>query len=361
VFVGNSAAEQANSWEIISAVFHGLDADADSVTKIDAVETDDLNGYLTGILSEIESQVTKRSFKFASDRSEFCATVCQSVMSGNFSSCEDGGVLASRLLRIERSTDDRYGHLGQSTGGVVKKGSFVQFLYKEDGLFRYLAVKIDHQQFLDEDTFKIRLGLAVKNKIYKACRVRFDESLKPEDVFVYDNNSKPSAYWWDRFLELEVVRDDSSNTKTASTEVIKYLERKLKDKFPLDHTHLRNAAIVRFRQKGVIDYPAFVESLLGAYVPLDESLASMVGKIKDDLLALPEKRGFDTQFELTPGDVSFKVHKVKVRSDVIVQYDEGMQNINEKIWREESLDGRKFIVIAAEEGYMAFTLKDRKP
>lgn len=357
----NSAAERVNPWEMISAVFHGLDADADSVTKIDTVETDDLHGYLTGILSEIESQVTKRSFKFASERSEFCSTVCQSAASGDFSSCDDGGVLASRLLRIERSTDERYGHLGQSTGGVVKKGSFVQFLYKENGLFRYLAVKIDHQQFLDEDTFKIRLGLAVKNKIYKACRVRFNAALKPEDVFVYDNNSKPSAYWWDRFLELEVVRDDSSNTKTASTEVIKYLERKLKDKYPVDHTRLRNAAIVRFRQKGVIDYPAFVDSLLGAYVPADESLGPVVEKIKSDLLALPEKRGFDTQFELTPGDVSFRVHKVKVRSDVVVQYDEGMQNIDEKIWYEESLAGKKFIVIDAEEGYQAFTRKDRKP
>ena len=349
------AVEKAN--EILSTMLHQIDVVSGKAALIPmSTDYSDLNGYLEGLLKEIGEQELKRSYDFERETTEFYSAL-KSCATDRMLSPTQCGALADRLATQEQKTDERYGHLGKDGKKVVNKGSFLQFLYQRDGSISYLGVKIEHQTFLDEEDFKRRSGLPDASKIYKACRVSFKDGL-PDDVAAFDTNSRPSVYWWSSFLELKVIRDDRQNTEKASDAVVTAVAS-IRKKYPADHTILRNAVIAAFKQDGVMHYTKFIKDVFEDYAPDDPELKKAMPTLIKRLKGLPEKEGFDTQFPLVPSAVNFRQTRIKLTPQITLSYDADLNNISDKIWSEETQDGKKLVVINSPDAFEKFVRKER--
>jgi len=354
-----TVAEAQPIQRIVSTVLHHINVANKEYNQILISNYDsDLENYLTDLLKEINDKPQKRAYDFHRETTEFFTTLRSFSTGLNLNENPLSSNLASRLLDKEVETDDRYGHLGSSGNGHVKKGSFLQFIYRDGTDISYLGVKIEHQTFLDEMDFKKKIGLSLANKIYKACKVSFNAEGMPYGVFVFDTNSKPSTYWWKDFLELKEVRNDAHNTRIASQEVIKVVNTIKKD-HPIDYTILRNSVIAAFRQQGEMKYDEFLKNTFENYEPEDVNLKEKIARILDILKKLPEKKKFDTHFKLIPSEVPFKRTKVPLSKEISLTIDDGIQNLDQKIWSERSACGKKLVVIESPEGFKKFTLKER--
>jgi hypothetical protein len=342
---------------IISTSLHHIDLTGNECREMAAVLSDsDMEGYLADLLKEIRGKEQRKTFQFDRNSTEFYKSLISFTSTSTVSGNPASEHLAKRLLEKELQTEERFGHLGSSGRGHVKRGSFLQFLFQDVGLFGYLGVKVEHQSFLDENDFKKKVGLSIENKIYKACMVTFSEENIPAAVLVFDTNAKPANYWWQTFLELAELRNDTFNTRKAVEEVVKVLNG-LKKKFPVDHTILRNSTIAAFRQAGTMRFDEFVVKTFEKYVPTDLDLNEKIPQLVKDLQALPGKKNFDSLFELVPAQVPFKKKKVDLSKEISVSYDEGMVDLDRKIWAEVRA-GQKLVVIDSPEGFDKFVLKN---
>lgn len=344
---------------IISNVLYHIDVEMKEQSKIVITDDEnDLEGYLSDLLVEVSSDRHKKAFQFNRETTEFYQALVSYWQESDLFANKAAKNLSQRLLEKEIDTDNRVGHLSSGEAGHVKKGSFLQFLYREGSEVSYLGVKIEHQSYLDEKDFKRRIGLAIANKVYKACRVTFDGDGMPVDVYVFDTNRKPSVYWWKDFLELREIRGDSLNTKTACNEVVKYLNR-IKKSYPSDYTILKNATISAFKQEGNMKFDDFITNTFENYTPESTELKDKIQKDLPKLRALPETKKFDSSFNLVPSEVPFKKSSVRLSKEITISFEDGIDNLENKIWSERSSDGRKLVVIDSPEGYERFKAKKR--
>ena len=279
----------SNGLEIKKIRLSQLDISSGEISEI-PVSTDesDLNKYLNELLTEVDKGDRKREFEFSSETTEFYVCLSKVLNSGDF---EGGKGIVQRLLREEVKTEDRYGHLNKNNeSSHVKRGSYLQFVYDYGDGLKYLGVKVDHQEYLDEEDLKNHIGLALSNKIYKAVRVHVVDG-KPSAIDVYDSQPTISVYWWSEFLELSELRSDTFNTKKACDETIKRLGP-IKSASYHDYLNLRNATITAFKQNSSMDYFQFVEDTF-------ENYSSENSVVKDKLTNIvkrsPRKKRFRHQ------------------------------------------------------------------
>lgn len=330
--------------QVVSSVLHKIDPAIDSATAIKVnAAVPDLEDYLTKLLSEIGEQSQKRSYAFASPATEFRTCLQSFYKDRDLSVNVHAELLAKRLLKQESAAGKKYKNLNP-----VTKGSFLQFVFKENAETFYLGVKVEHQSFLDEVDFLRKFGLAENRRLYKACRVSFGVNGEPDNVWVFDTNGAPAAYWWREFLELDVTRDDVQNTKLAAEAVMQVVGG-IKRSFPADHTILRNATVAAFKQQTEMDYTAFVAKVFETYQPIDPSATEAIGKLVEKLKELPAAKNFDTQFTLVPAEVPYRKSKIALSPEITLTIDEGIQNLSQKIWSEVTKDGRELVVIESDQ------------
>ena len=350
------------SARIISASLHLIDASKEKATPISIPNSDnDLESYLTGLLNEIHLKREKRQYEFLRETTEFYKAL-QSLGGKDkhdLNRNELAAGLSDRLVQVERDTNDRYGQMRPDADSFVKKGSFLQFLYREGGVLYYLGVKIDYSEFLDEIDFQKKLGLAISKKLYRACKLCFDTDGVPQaDIYCYDTHSTPSVYWWKSFLELREIRNDSYNTRTAVKAVVGVVNG-IKKKSPHDFIKLKNAVLVSFKQNAEMDYEQFVHDVFTLYEADDARFQDKHPRLIDKLRQLPEKKNFDTTFSIVPSEVKYRKSQVKLSEEIDITYKDDIQNIDEKIWSEQSASGEKLVVIKSELGFDKFKLKVR--
>lgn len=342
---------------IVSNVFYKLDVDENKLELVPLPKaSSDFDAYLGSLLSEISKKSQKRSYVFQRETTEFYLALSDYFNQTDLVINSHAKSLSKRLLAEEIKAITKYGHLGAEGEGHVKRGSFLQFLYREGAEVFYLGVKVDHQDFLDETDFNKKAGLSLAKKLYKACKVGFDSEGIPLQIKVFDTNQTPAVYWWQEFLELKVLRDDSENTEKASNAVISAIDR-LKKKHPVDHTILRNSVIASFKRTTIMNYDDFINDTVANYVPEDNNLkiVDLVKKLKE----LPDKKGFDSQFNLVASQVKFRQSKIKLSNEITLTLDDGIDHLDNKIWSEETKDGKKLVVIESAEGFKRFKQKQR--
>lgn len=318
----------------------------------------DLQTYLNVLLAEIAAKPQSRAYHLVSESTEFAVSLAKFEADQALTPAAVEA-LAARLLRVEITTDERYGHLASTGTTHVKRGSFLQFLYKNAGSLGYLAVKVEHQSILDETDFKRRVGLGESQKIYKACRIDFDSGGKPEQAVVFDTNAKPSVYWWNDVWELKPVRTDEINTSEAIKHVVHALQ-KIKKKAPVDYTILRNATVAAFKQAGAMDFDQFVTSTYASYVPIDPTLANELPKFVTALRELPAKKRFDSHFVLAANAVPYKQVKVELNTGITLSYDEDLAHLTDRIWSTKTEDGKEVVVVDAPGASERFPFKPWK-
>jgi hypothetical protein len=348
-----------NTIAIASIALHQVDVETNTFSIIPiSKDYSDLNSYLVELLSEVDESDRRREYGFSSETTELYTTLLKYQDESTLIGDGISDILAKRLLKEEVKADKRYGHLGNNKKGHVKKGSFLQFLYTIGTGMYYLGVKMEHQVFIDESDFKKKAGLSVANKIYKACKISFGESGVLKEVHVYDTNSTPAKYWWNEFLDLTEIRNDNYNTRTAAEEVMKVVGR-LKNDHPIDHTILRNSVIGAFKQDAEMDYIEFVDTVIRTYTPEDEGLIDKLPSIIERLEKLPAEKKFDTKFKLIPGEVPFRKTQFKLSKEMTLYINDSVDNIEDKVWAEETSSGKKLVVIESPEGFKNFKIKER--
>lgn len=348
---------------IISTVLHHIDVEKKSYLQIDMPKTNaELESYLDDLLDEINDKPQKREYGFISDSTQFYQALATFNRNKDFAASEDANEFAKRLLEKEVVADKRHGHLGPKKAvgknTHIKKGSFLQFIYRNETKIAYLGVKIDHQSYLDEKDFTKRIGLAIAKKLYKACLVNLQDNGIPESIHVYDTNASPAHYWWSDFLELKAKRDDSFNTKNAIESIVKTLGT-IKKEHPIDYAILRNASIAAFKQSGEMKFDVFIENTFAQYAPENPELVEKLPALIKKLQELPTKVGFDSLFNLSPKDVPYNFQKVKLSNDITLTINEGVKDIEKKIWAEKTKSGKKLIVIEVSENFSEFPLRER--
>jgi len=340
---------------LLSTTLHHLDLNNSTcIAATIPSGNSDLSIYLDELLHEISGKPQHRAYQLSSSTTEF-ATSLNGFYQAQGLSPNGAEALAARLLRIELQTDSKYGHLNP-LGTHIRKGSFLQYMYRENSLFFYLGVKVEHHAYIDETDLRKRIGLGQTQKIFKACRVTFDVHGAPQETLVFDTNARPSVYWWREFWELQELRSDQHNTETAIRAVIKCLNP-IKKTAPSDYTHLRNAAITAFKQTGTLDFPFFVDSIFTNYQPIEQSLVQTLPKIVQKIKELPKNNKFDAQFTLAPAAVPFKRMNIAVSEEISLSYNEDLANLEDKIWASKTKDGQDVVVIRATEAADRFKFK----
>lgn len=343
---------------VLGTTLHHLDLNASSCTAATiATGNSDIRTYLDELLYEISTKPQHRSYQLSSETTEF-ATSLDKFFEAQGVAAAGAHALAARLLRIELQTDAKYGHLNPS-GTHIRKGSFLQYIYREASRLHYLGVKVDHHAFIDEQDLRTRIGLGQTQKLFKACRVTFGANGAPQETLVYDTNARPSVYWWREFLELKELRSDRHNTEAAIRGVIKCLNP-IKKAAPTDYTHLRNAAITAFKQNAPLDFTAFVDNIFANYQPVEPALSDTLPKIVDKLKKLPTTSKFDVQFTAIPSAVPFKRRNVTVSEEISLIYNEDVANLDDKIWSSKTPEGKDVVVIRATEAADRFKFKPWK-
>ena len=109
-----------------------------------------------------------------------------------------------------------------------------------------------------------------------------------------------------------------------------------------------------------MNYHQFIQTTFENYTSdapeFEEAKIKLIAKLK----TLPEKKGFDPIFNTIPSAVPFNKTTYKLTAEISLSIKDGIANLSEKIWSEETNDGRELIVIESSEA-KKFERKQRKP
>lgn len=342
--------------KIISSCLHKLDVDNVTVQHFDIKNAEAaLSGYVQDLLNEIAIRQQKREYVFKSEIDAFYTTITSYYKNQELSDEQSNShALANKLVDIESKVDQKFGHLSKDKNKkrIVKKGSFLQVLFSVNNTLSYLAMKLDHIAFIDEQDFIQKIGLPVENKIFKACKVNYLENgVVNESVLVFDTNSTPAQYWSDEFLSLNPKKDDNTNTERAIRHIVRKLDCIKIVSMP-DYHALRNTAITNFKQNtgDNFDYIKFVENTFTNYVPYNngEVMESKMKHLIDELKKIPDspKESFDTSFKCIPSAVPYrKRNKIDLSKEITLSYEENISNLDDNIWSEFDKDKQQYVVI----------------
>jgi len=326
---------------------HHIDLNADSITSVAvSKEARDINEYISELLEKVTSEKNKRLFDFASETSEVRAAISKIVDKSSFE--EGSQIIANRLLRIEKETQERYDQITD-----IHKGSLLQALLTHDGTKTFIITKVDHNAFLDEADLRKRVGLPFERRVLKAVIVEISDDGEITKTDIYDSNTSISSYWWKYFLELMEIDTDYNNTKTSFNAIDSVLNRHVKKTSPSDYTFLRNNVVAYYRTQLTFNLDDLLSSAIGSYEPMDSRLD--LEDLKEKILSLPEKKKFDRRFNIERKAVSARFRRViALHEKIDLDLKEDIENLEEIITPYEDKTGEKFISIKSESGYYAF-------
>ena len=251
--------------------------------------------------------------------------------------------IANRLLAKEMEAQSRIGRLNTN----VQKGSLIQALLfdVETKQYSYLLAKVEHGTFVDDLDFTFKTGFSKDKKtIWKSCLI--DLSEPDSAVFcskIYSNTA--AKFWSDEFLEFDEMITDETNTSKSFRAIEATLNYNLKGIVTKDHTVIRNAFINYYKTKNHIDFQEMVESILENYDPIDIEPAK-VQQIKEKLLQLPEKKGFDRQFNSMPKVINARIKKTyEINDGIELRITDAIEDIQSTIRAYREPDGTRYLKI----------------
>lgn len=244
--------------------------------------------------------------------------------------------IANRLLVKEVEAQ---GHIGRLNTNV-QKGSLIQALLFDEQEHKhvYLLAKVEHSTFVDDVDFSFKTGFSKDKKtIWKSCLS--DEYYAK----VYSNTS--AKFWSDDFLELDEMISDETNTLKSFKAIETVLNTNLRGVATKDHTVLRNGFIAYYKGQEHIDFSEMVNYILGQYDPVDVD-AAKVADIREKILQLPEKKGFDRQFNSAPKTINARIRKTyEVNDGIQLKITDAIENLNETIVAYQDENGVRYLRI----------------
>lgn len=314
--------------------FNSKTDEINEITNIQQEE--DLAHYINIVISDILEGKNIRSFEKNSDNTEVISCIQNGINTEPLNT-DFTKIIARRLLRIERETQERYKHITE-----IQKGSLVQCYLKLNDELMYLLAKIEHDSFIDEGDLKTHFGLPYERRVLKTCLIQLTDDKQIADIKLYDSNSTISEYWWDKFLELKKLTSDEENTKRSFLAIDNCLSKIKKDS-PTDYTILRNSVIGYYKNQTSFVFDDLVNTIFTNYQPEDPNLN--MTKLKENIKQLPETKKFDKRFEIIPKEIKARIKKIySINDKVDLNVKDYIENMKNVIIASEEAEG-KFVKI----------------
>lgn len=333
-----------------------MEISAISICKIDSTRVehldqssygDDFVNYLNGLVTQITTKSSGRTFHFERDTTEVRTQLSRLNDSSSFSNISS--TIANRLLTIEQSTQARVSHLVQ-----LQKGILVQALIKQNNETKFIICKADHNDFLTELNFTVARGLPLKKQVFKAFVCSCNDDSSVSNLLVFDTNPSLSQYWWKDFLELTKRFSDEDNTVRAFDAINKGVLTKLRKTAEQDYAHLKNSIVRYFRSQSEFILDQFLETAIGDYQPYSGTVD--VADLKQKIRELPTKRNgaFDERFTIVKEKVKARfISTIPLTPQIDLHIKEDI-DIHGVITAGVDSDGSKFVKIKSDTGYAYF-------
>ena len=251
--------------------------------------------------------------------------------------------IALKLLDSEKTAQQRV--QGMST---IQKGSIVQALINDEDAYSYVIAKVEHKEWFEGETLQKNFGFPNENKVWKSAVIGLAivaDAVMLSPIHCYINTQ--AKYWTESFLEVDEVKNDTTNTLAVMKAVDKVLGP-LRETAPIDYYNLRNSATHKLQTEQTINFPDMIGELLDNYCPNVDSVNPAM--LKEKLLALSREGRFDTQFHTDPKAIkNLKKVKISVSPTVDVIIREAQNNWEDSFYIREKSDGKSFLMIRCED------------
>lgn len=306
---------------------------------------DTFNEYISELIAHINSNQYVRSYKTTSNATEVISCILDILNNKESSGLFEvkNNIIADRLLRKEKEAQRHVGRMNIN----VRKGSLIQaLLFDQDSeTFQYLIAKVEHSEFVDDSDYSFKTGFSKDKKtIWKSCLIDlFNPAAETFDVKVYSDTK--AKYWSIDFLELVELISDETNTVSSFKAIDGFLNRNIKRVSKQDYVVIRNAFISYMKSNEHIDYRTMVDTVLENYVPYDLD-KERLDEYRNKLYDLPNKKGFDFQFNSIPTAINARIGKIyKVTTGIEVKITDSIPDIKETIKAFQAENGVRYLKI----------------
>jgi len=302
--------------------------------------------YIQEMLEQISIKTPDRYYQFESAHTEVRNLI--NIILTQYEYSDSCKAIANRLLSKEKQAQEDLNK--KKLRKEILKGMLIISLVRMTHDARKLIIlKVDYDEFISEMTGDIVTGLSIRRKVYKAfiCELNNDNNIL--NTSVYDTNTPVSAYWWDKFLELNVVITDEENTKMAFDAIEKEILTPIKRKHKQDYLYLWNATIAYFRSEGEFSLSSYKDEIIGNYRPFDANLK--IVDLQTKIEKAHQKHKFDQRFNKKPSEIHKRFKNTLFLTseiDLVIKYD--VANPAKTFKAHIDADG-KYLMIRSDIGY----------
>ena len=324
-----------------------IDHENNNVQEEPLHEEGNVRNYVMDIIGLITDNAGERRYKFKDDELTM-KTWIGDIVNDNDRDARTMDI-ARRLLEKEDNAQQRYRSITDIQKGIL----LITYCKMTETEYKMVICKADYTEFIEETTGEKRNGLPTKKKIFKSFAANITVNAGAYgfgDMVTFDVNAKQSKYWFDEFLDLKALHDDSENTERAFS----YLKSKILDpirrKSKSDYLVMWNFTVAYMRSEGEFSMDYYADNILAVYHPECEDLdmSDLARKAK----ALPLQHDFDSRFQKVPSKIKAKMkNEIKLTDDIELVLKKDIPHLSRTIKAYEENDGGKYIMIRSEEGY----------
>jgi hypothetical protein len=325
---------------------HQIDIENSTTNKVN-INSSDLQDFTRKLFFQELTATNKRYFKFSRETNEVAQifkSLIENFENENFLSVFQAktDILADILLNAQQKTVERHPNIQPP-----KKGNLVIILLKRADRIEILISKIDQAIFLNLQDSKYTAGLPEEKATQKSCSIAYQldgDEYQLVDIIVSDSNSKIATFWVEDFLQLKELTSNESNTVNAFNGIENVFSTYIKKKSKGDFIELRNNLVGYFRTKTSFNFDEMVEYVIGNYSP--ENTEIDIDTLKDRLKRLPEKKDFDTSFEIIESRIKARFKRsYKVSDKIELRTSDYIENLKDVIVAKENDYGERVLVI----------------
>ena len=335
--------------QILMSSFHTIDLNRGIVEKKETPA--DFQTFIEDYVDFAISNEKNKKFVIHDENSHVVHCIHDGILKMDDSFTDS---IAKKLLEIELMAQEKISHLNTQ----IKKGSLIQAYVQDDRLnYFYVLAKVEHSQWFDGTDLMTKVGFPKdtktvwKSAIFPAYTV--NEGVFFDTILVYSDNQ--AKYWSKSFLELDEFKDDESNTKRAFRALDQELKSSVRATSERDYVVLSDEIMNAMNTSQDFNYTSYVDGLMDSYQPVNSELEMDV--IKESLLALPERKNFDTNFQTVPSSIQNRTKKkFRLSQGIELTISNDAKNFSKQIVSTLDENGNRILQIRCddEKTYAAF-------
>lgn len=303
--------------------------------------------YVMDIIGQITDNAGERRYKFK-DGELTMKTWIGDIVNNN--DRDDRAMdIARRLLEKEDAAQQRYHNITDIQKGIL----LITYCKMTETEYKMVICKADYTEFIEETTGEKKNGLPTKKKIFKSFAANITVNAGAYgfgNMVSFDVNAKQSKYWFDEFLDLKALHDDSENTEKAFSYLKSKILEPVRRKSKSDYLVLWNSTVAYMRSEGEFSMDHYADNILAVYHPEVEDLD--MNELARKAKALPRQHDFDSRFQKVPSKINAKLkNPIKLTNDIELVLKKDIPHLSRTIKPHEEEDGTKYIMIQSEDGY----------